>query len=568
MSARSRSAARALRRFDGDLHADLELLDRRERVEVGRVVAGEERAREPGASEQLAHGRPLVRVERRDELEHHAAEARSQALLARALGDQLQLGARAVRIGRRPVVDRERQALVLDRPLDRAGELLEPRAPLLRIRVQLEAVVADDGDPVDADDRPAHAPLAARHRADEAVARDEAAKHLARRLRHAPSPRAAPRSAPACRRRRAGSPRPRAPRAAGRARPRARYDIGGGVTAWPILPRRWTVSRTSGSRSSTSRSAGSWRRSSAKTLRSTLSSRRRTGCSPFARSPISGSGIAARATALRQRRSRLRRVGDVGRRPAEGSGAPCRARARGARGGRGDRGRPEIRRRRAASGRTTTLGPGSGSSPAAARPRARSGSARQVTGMGRIMKCSCPGGISSLSPSSSAQPSSRSAPRRVRRRPAQPRVRAGVRGQDRHPEPARRDRRQRRGAEGLGRLRRRLLVSRRRQRAHERLRHVERRRRSVADRDVERVRRGDGSVALRRRGDGQRVDAKVTATARLDRRDGRLHGHRRHRHRRLRRRRQPARQLGRPHDRAGNGHADRHGDDACVDTAA
>src|SRR6478672_3529717 len=50
---------RRLCRVDRDLHAELEPLDRLEGVEVGRVVAGEQRTREARASQQLLYGRSL-----------------------------------------------------------------------------------------------------------------------------------------------------------------------------------------------------------------------------------------------------------------------------------------------------------------------------------------------------------------------------------------------------------------------------------------------------------------------------------------------------------------------------
>src|SRR5579884_2908562 len=58
-----REQPRRLRCKHCDAHAVLETLDGAERVEVGRVVAGDERALEPRAVEQRAHGRPLVRAD-------------------------------------------------------------------------------------------------------------------------------------------------------------------------------------------------------------------------------------------------------------------------------------------------------------------------------------------------------------------------------------------------------------------------------------------------------------------------------------------------------------------------
>src|SRR5438093_9953831 len=56
---------RTLGRGDRDPHAELELSDRREGVEIGRVVAGVERAMELALLEQASHRGALVRLDRR-----------------------------------------------------------------------------------------------------------------------------------------------------------------------------------------------------------------------------------------------------------------------------------------------------------------------------------------------------------------------------------------------------------------------------------------------------------------------------------------------------------------------
>ena len=102
---------------------------------------------------------------------------------ARPLGDFLQLGPRPSRVLVRAVVVREREALVLDRPVDGVAELLEPSAPLAGAFRELEAVTACDHHAVDADEVPRDVAGPSRDRADERVARDELAQQGPRRLR-------------------------------------------------------------------------------------------------------------------------------------------------------------------------------------------------------------------------------------------------------------------------------------------------------------------------------------------------------------------------------------------------
>ena len=80
MSAASRELGRPFVRRDRDAHAELEpRRAARKRVEVGRVVAGVERAAEAALAEQPPDGRSLVRLDRRQELEHLAPEAGDEA---------------------------------------------------------------------------------------------------------------------------------------------------------------------------------------------------------------------------------------------------------------------------------------------------------------------------------------------------------------------------------------------------------------------------------------------------------------------------------------------------------
>ena len=165
----------------------------------------------PRACEQRAHGRALVR--RRAAAAPRAPSARTAARRpggSRALGDQLELGARRFGVVVRAVVVREREALVLDRPVDavangRRGGARHSSAPSASSSPWLPTTST----PVDADHARAPSapgrPVIAR---DERVARDEVAQDRPRLLGDGARPRAARRSARACRRRRAGS-RPR-----------------------------------------------------------------------------------------------------------------------------------------------------------------------------------------------------------------------------------------------------------------------------------------------------------------------------------------------------------------------
>ena len=118
-------------RRDRDSHRDLESVERLEAVEVGGVVAGEERAAGcRRCCEQPPDRGSLVRLDRRDDLQHLAPEPRHEARGPRTLGDLLELRARRCFVRQVAVVERRRQPLVLEsRPLDRAQEVAQPRRP-------------------------------------------------------------------------------------------------------------------------------------------------------------------------------------------------------------------------------------------------------------------------------------------------------------------------------------------------------------------------------------------------------------------------------------------------------
>ena len=183
----------------------------------------------PASVEQLPHRRALVRVDGRQHLEQLAAEPRDETLRARLPGDRVELGHRRILVVPVAEVERDRQSLVLGlrrRPPRGPGERVDPLAPTLCLRVELEPVRADVDDSVDAD---ARAHVVARPPADHADEPVAAGEPLAaRRASPAapPRPRAAPRSARARRRSRGtGPPSPARTRGAPPVRLRSRPRV-------------------------------------------------------------------------------------------------------------------------------------------------------------------------------------------------------------------------------------------------------------------------------------------------------------------------------------------------------
>jgi hypothetical protein len=152
---------------DGHANAELEPLEGPEAVQIGRVVARVESALEAGIEEKTAHSSALVGVDGRPDLQHLPAETRHKAFLARSFGDLLEVGKGGILVVRLPVMERDRKALVLHGPVDAGPEGVDPLPPILRLRLELEAVRPDVADAVDADEPPG---ILARSAAD---ARDE-----------------------------------------------------------------------------------------------------------------------------------------------------------------------------------------------------------------------------------------------------------------------------------------------------------------------------------------------------------------------------------------------------------
>src|SRR6185437_17109079 len=129
---------------DGDPNLQVETVERSEAVEIGCVVAGVEGAPEVPFAKKLPDGGSLVNDERRQHLEHLAPEAGDEALFFRAQLDVLERRASGLFVLCAAVVERCSQPLVLRRGPTRLGEeLLQAPAPLGRLAVELQSVVAD-----------------------------------------------------------------------------------------------------------------------------------------------------------------------------------------------------------------------------------------------------------------------------------------------------------------------------------------------------------------------------------------------------------------------------------------
>ena len=175
-SALSRRSSGRLGRQHRDAYRVVHVVDRAERVEVGRVVAGNECAVQIGAFEQMAHGGALVRADRRQHLEHLPPEARDETLLRRTRSHLFELAHRSLLVGRVTEVERDRQSLqlrVMRRPRHTRREVANAPAPPLGIGIQLEAVRAHVHDPVNRDPLPHVVARSAADHADERVARHE-----------------------------------------------------------------------------------------------------------------------------------------------------------------------------------------------------------------------------------------------------------------------------------------------------------------------------------------------------------------------------------------------------------
>ena len=177
---------RRLRREHRDAHTMRKILNGHERIEVGRVVTGDERARQPRALEQRAHRGALVRADRRQHLEHLAAEARGEAVLPCAFGELLELEHRVSFVFAVAEVERDRQAFQLRlglRPRRLGCELDDLVPPALGVAIELEPVRADIDEPVHPDPLANVGAAAAADHRDEPVPLVQPLQLVPRRLR-------------------------------------------------------------------------------------------------------------------------------------------------------------------------------------------------------------------------------------------------------------------------------------------------------------------------------------------------------------------------------------------------
>ena len=156
-----------------------------ERVEVGRVVARVQRSASAGLYEERDERSALVGVDGRTDLEHLAPPARNESLLTRALRDATELRARCLLVRDLAVVVGEGEPLVLDGPLHRRTKARHQRGEFLRSWVELEPVVSDAADALDADESRRIVPCAAADAGDEEVFTREPPELRLRLLRHA-----------------------------------------------------------------------------------------------------------------------------------------------------------------------------------------------------------------------------------------------------------------------------------------------------------------------------------------------------------------------------------------------
>jgi len=100
----------------------------------------------------VTHGGPLVGANGWPHLEHLPAEARDEALLASTLGDLFEIFERSLLVTGLAVVERDREPLGLDRPVDARRERVDALALHLGLGLELEAVHPDVAHAVDPDE--------------------------------------------------------------------------------------------------------------------------------------------------------------------------------------------------------------------------------------------------------------------------------------------------------------------------------------------------------------------------------------------------------------------------------
>jgi uncharacterized protein len=149
-----RQSHELVRRFvrgDGDANGDLQSVQGSEGVRVGRVVPRVERSAEARLVEQLSYRRSLVRMYGRANLEHLSPEAGDEPGPPSLLGNLLEILEGCDLVLGLAVVERDGEALVLDRPVDAGCERVNLVAPVVGFRRELEAVGTHVADALDAD---------------------------------------------------------------------------------------------------------------------------------------------------------------------------------------------------------------------------------------------------------------------------------------------------------------------------------------------------------------------------------------------------------------------------------
>jgi Sulfite exporter TauE/SafE len=170
---------------DGDSHSDLETVQSPERVHVRPVVARVERAAEARLGQELRHRGAFVGAHRRADLEHLSAEARNETRRPCSVGHRLEVLERSRLVFGLAVVERDRQSLVLDGPVDPVGERAELVSPAAGLRRELQSVRADVADAFDTDHPPRVVARPAADRRDERIPAREPPNLGASRIRHA-----------------------------------------------------------------------------------------------------------------------------------------------------------------------------------------------------------------------------------------------------------------------------------------------------------------------------------------------------------------------------------------------
>ena len=135
--------------------------------------------------EEPAHRGSLVRVERRQQFQHLAPEARDEARSLGALGDRLQMCPRCRFVCRSSVMQRRRQVLVLELvPFDSGQERTQPLGPRVGLGVELQPMVSHVRQLRHADDPAGVVAGASRDAGDKRVARVQPPQLRPRLLGH------------------------------------------------------------------------------------------------------------------------------------------------------------------------------------------------------------------------------------------------------------------------------------------------------------------------------------------------------------------------------------------------